>query len=209
VLHDIQGESAEDTAAKQIASFQMIVEMMDIRIGDMNANLDRERLSPPERELMESYLTAMRRVNLALARAFAPPGQFTDNAWEQLRSQQANAAYRLEQIALEMERVRRVGDAARDIPRQEEAARVQKVNVPDHEKEQNARALAEGEQQQDTERLTRERHDKETLGRAERERLEALEREKGASEERADRAWHPSIAHDMESEYQYVRDQIH
>src|SRR5262249_1579074 len=55
VLQQIKGSDPTDTAAKQAASFTHLVRMMTARIGDPNANLNPGSLSPPERELLQSY----------------------------------------------------------------------------------------------------------------------------------------------------------
>lgn len=60
VLQEIKGSDERDTAARQVASFGILVQMMDARIGDFNANLNQDRLPPPERELMQSYLATSR-----------------------------------------------------------------------------------------------------------------------------------------------------
>src|SRR5215471_8908736 len=58
VLQGIKGNDPTDTAAKQAASFTHLMRMMNARIGDPDANLNQGRLSPAERELMQSYNVA-------------------------------------------------------------------------------------------------------------------------------------------------------
>jgi len=61
VIQQIKGGDERDTAAKQAAAIQLLIRMMDVRIGDVNANLNQgTALSPPERQLMQSYYAAAR-----------------------------------------------------------------------------------------------------------------------------------------------------
>jgi type IV secretion system protein VirD4 len=49
--------------------------MMDVRIGDVNANLNQDRLSPPERQLMQSYYAAARAALAPVQAKFDPKCQ--------------------------------------------------------------------------------------------------------------------------------------
>src|SRR5690349_17794679 len=58
VLREIKGTDAKDTAARQAAAVTWLIRMMNARIGRPDANLNRDSLSAPERELMEAYYAA-------------------------------------------------------------------------------------------------------------------------------------------------------
>jgi type IV secretion system protein VirD4 len=58
VLREIKGTDAKDTAARQSAAVTWLIRMMNARIGRIDANLNRDSLSAPERELMEAYYDA-------------------------------------------------------------------------------------------------------------------------------------------------------
>jgi type IV secretion system protein VirD4 len=75
VLQEIKGSDERDTAAKQAGAFTLLIRMMDIRIGDVNANLNRENLPAPERQLMESYYAASGNVLNAVRAKFDPKCQ--------------------------------------------------------------------------------------------------------------------------------------
>jgi type IV secretion system protein VirD4 len=72
VLRDVKGANARDTAARQIAAFNILIEMADVRIGRMDANLDLEHLSAPERQLLQSYQRAKERVYAPIQASFDP-----------------------------------------------------------------------------------------------------------------------------------------
>jgi type IV secretion system protein VirD4 len=78
VLQDIKGKDETDTVAKQVASFTLLIRMMGVRIGDVNANLNQDRLSPPERQLMQSYYAASRSALGPVQAKFDPKCQGTN-----------------------------------------------------------------------------------------------------------------------------------
>jgi hypothetical protein len=58
VLREIKGSDARDTVARQAAAVTWLIRMMNARIGRVDANLNRDSISAPERELMEAYYAA-------------------------------------------------------------------------------------------------------------------------------------------------------
>ena len=70
VLQEIRGSDPQDTAAKQAAAFTLLVRMMNARIGDRGANLNPGNLSPPELQLLQSYIAAAGSVQLPVRAKF-------------------------------------------------------------------------------------------------------------------------------------------
>jgi type IV secretion system protein VirD4 len=62
VLRDIRGSNPRDTAARQIAAFQLLTEMEAIRIGQLDANLNLGTVAPEERRMFEGYAQTQRGV---------------------------------------------------------------------------------------------------------------------------------------------------
>src|SRR5258706_1539139 len=75
VLQEIKGRDEPDTVAKQVAAFGILVDMMDARIGDFNANLNQDRLPPPVRQVMQSYLGPSRSMYESTLAKFDPKCQ--------------------------------------------------------------------------------------------------------------------------------------
>ena len=70
VLRDIRGSNPRDTAARQIAAFQILTEMEAIRIGQLDANLNLESVTPEERRIFEEYAQTQRGIYEPIEKTF-------------------------------------------------------------------------------------------------------------------------------------------
>jgi type IV secretion system protein VirD4 len=93
VVQEFKGGNERNAAARQVAAFQLLIRMMNVRIGDLNANLNQNSLSAPERQLLDSYYAASRAVAAPVVAKFDPKcqGQNCDNfKFNQLIANYAN-----------------------------------------------------------------------------------------------------------------------
>jgi type IV secretion system protein VirD4 len=72
VERDVRGADASDTAARQIAAFTILTRMADVRVGRPDTNLDLGSLTPPERQLLQSYRDAKARLYASTEATFDP-----------------------------------------------------------------------------------------------------------------------------------------